>query len=218
MVFACCGVFRLKIHVPKNKIDSHFLRNAHGGFAGRDDSCYGQIVDAPRYSTPPTLDVLYSDHHAWLKAWLHRRLGSAADAADLAQDAFLRLLRKPVRQGFNGYFEARAYLRAMANGMCIDLWRRREVEQAWLDALAAQPQACEPSPEQHAIVIETLMEIGAMMGRLPQKVAAAFFMAQIDGMPYRQIAQELAVSERMIKKYIAQAMLECALLTADLER
>ena len=27
----------------------------------------------------------------------------------------------------------------MANGLCIDMWRRREVEQAWLEALAARP-------------------------------------------------------------------------------
>ncbi|MBH3436286.1 MULTISPECIES: hypothetical protein [Pseudomonas] len=33
--------------------------------------------------------------------------------------------------------DARAYLRTMARGMCIDLWRWREVEQAWLDTLAA---------------------------------------------------------------------------------
>ena len=42
-------------------------------------------------------------------------------------------------------------------------------------------------------------------------------MAQVDGMPYREIAVELGVSERMIKKYMAQAMLECALIEAGLK-
>ena len=41
------------------------------------------------------LHALYRDHHGWLYGWLRRRLGNAADAADLAQDAFLRLLIRP---------------------------------------------------------------------------------------------------------------------------
>ncbi|WP_066737312.1 sigma factor [Cupriavidus sp. D384] len=41
---------------------------------------------------PSTIESLYCDHHSWLKGWLHRRLGSAEQAADLAQDTFVRLL------------------------------------------------------------------------------------------------------------------------------
>ena len=55
----------------------------------------------------------------------------------------------------------------------VDLWRGRRVAQAWLDALAAQPEPCEPSPERRAVVIETLMEISALIGQLPGKVGHA---------------------------------------------
>jgi RNA polymerase sigma-70 factor (ECF subfamily) len=102
----------------------------------------------------------------------------------------------------------------MANGMCIDLWRRREVEQAWLDALAAHPEAVEPSAEDRAIVIETLCRVSAMLERLPEKVASAFVLSQLHGLRYREIAERLQVSERMVKKYMARAMLHCVLLEA----
>ena len=46
------------------------------------------------------LHALYSDHHGWLLGWLRRRLGNAADAADLAHDAFLRLIVRPAPDGF----------------------------------------------------------------------------------------------------------------------
>jgi RNA polymerase sigma factor (sigma-70 family) len=165
-------------------------------------------------TVPPSIDCLYCDHREWLQAWLRRRLGNAADAADLAQDTFLRLLLKPASRGLGSAGEARAYLRTLANGLCIDLWRRREVEAAWLETLASRPEATEPSPEHRAIVVETLLEVGAMLERLSQKAAAAFIMAQVDGMPYRDIADRLGVSDRMVKKYIAQAMLQCALIEA----
>ena len=38
------------------------------------------------------LHRLYSEHNGWLKGWLRVRLGNAADAADLAQDTFIRVM------------------------------------------------------------------------------------------------------------------------------
>lgn len=156
--------------------------------------------------------MLYSDHHGWLQGWLRRKLGNSFDAADLAHDTFLRLLLRPAARKLDGVAEARIYLRTIASGLCVDLWRRRNVEQAWLDTLATLPESHQPSPEQRALVIEALMQVSNMLSRLPPKAAAAFVMAQIDGVRYREIAGELGVSERMVKKYIAQAMFQCALL------
>ena len=170
-------------------------------------------------SVTPQADIrrLYLDHHGWLQGWLRRRLGCAADAADLAHDTFVRLLNKSAFPRFDSLAEARAYLRTVGGALCVDLWRRREVERAWLDALAARPEPFTPSPEHQAVVIETLLEVGRMLGRLSHKAATAFVMAQVDGTPYREIAAELGVSERMVKKYLAQAMLQCALIEAGLD-
>jgi RNA polymerase sigma-70 factor (ECF subfamily) len=156
-----------------------------------------------------SLEQVYSSHHGWLHAWLWRKLGSREDAADLAQDTFLRLLSsKPSER----LLEPRAYLRTVASGLVVNHWRRLELERAYLDALAARPELVEPSPEQRALVLETLMRIDAMLDRLAPKVRQAFLMSQLDGLTYLQIARQLGVSDRMIKKYMAQAMLQCMLL------
>lgn len=162
-------------------------------------------------------EALYVDNHPWLLGLLRQRLGNAADAADLAHSAFLRLLQRPPVRSFESPREARTYLRKMANGLCIDMWRRREVEQAWLQTLASRPDAVEPSAEHRAIVVETLLEISHMLSLLPRKAATAFVMAQVGGLRYREIAVKLDVSERMVKKYMAQAMLQCALIEAGLD-
>ena len=158
------------------------------------------------------LEHLYSDHHDWLQRWLHRRLGNAADAADLAHDAFLRLLTTP--RYFNSAPEARTYLRTMANGLCVDLWRRRSIEQAWLDALAARPEAMVPSPEHQALVLEALLEIDTMLRSLPPKAACAFMLAVGGDMTHKEVARELGVSTRTVTTYIAQCMLHCLHLEA----
>ena len=156
------------------------------------------------------LGSIYRDHHGWLVAFLHRRLGNQPDAADLAHDAFLRLLKRPRK--FDGFDGTRAYLSTMARGLCVDLWRRREIEQAYLDALAAQPEPIYPSAEQQAEVLQALYEIDALLFRLPVKAAKAFVMAVILGRTDKEVAQALGVSDRMVRKYVARVMLECVAL------
>ncbi|MCC5901401.1 MAG: sigma-70 family RNA polymerase sigma factor [Halomonas sp.] len=162
-----------------------------------------------------SLGQLYHHHQPWLQQLLSRRLGCGESAADLAQDAFVRLLKTP--RHLDSFDGARAYLSRMAKGLCVDHWRRLDIERAWQEALAARAEAYLPSAEHQQIVIETLCEIDHMLARLPEKVATAFLASQLQGKPYRQIAEELGVSERMVKKYMAQAMLQCALIEAGFE-
>ncbi|GLO05253.1 ECF sigma factor FemI [Pseudomonas putida] len=171
------------------------------------------VVSIPELNT--SLHTLYHSHSRWLLGFLYRRLGSRCDAADLVQDTFVRILNRP-RQ-FDGARGERSYLATIARGLCVDHWRRQKLEQAWLQQLALQPEALQPSPEQRAIIVETLHEVDAMLLRLPSKVRQAFLLAQIDGLAYRDIAAHIGVSERMIKKYLAQAFLHCAILEAELD-
>lgn len=157
---------------------------------------------------------LYADHHGWLQALLRRRLGNGFDAADLAHDAFVRLLAKP--RSFDSFDGARAYLSTVARGLCVDLWRRREIEQAWLAALAAQPEAYACSAEQQASVLQALGEVDAMLRSLPAKVAQAFVLAMVHGMTDKEVAAQLGVSDRMVRKYMARALLHCMLLEASM--
>jgi RNA polymerase sigma-70 factor (ECF subfamily) len=156
--------------------------------------------------TSHPLHDLYVNHHGWLQSWLRRRLDCSADAADLSHDTFLKMLLNAERVALR---QPRAYLATIARGLLINFWRRRELEQAWLDALAVWPEALAPSPEQREIWLEALLGIDTMLRQLPVKVRTAFLLAQLDGLKYRDIAQRLDVSERMVKKYMAQAMLHC---------
>jgi RNA polymerase sigma-70 factor (ECF subfamily) len=149
---------------------------------------------------------LYSDHHGWLQGWLRRRLGNAFDAADLAHDVFLRLLarREPV-----GMKEPRAYLSSVARGLVIDHWRRRELEQAWLETLAQMPEATAPSSEQRLLILEALVEIDRMLDTLKPAVRSAFLLAQFDGLSCREIGERLGVSLATAERYVAKALRAC---------
>lgn len=61
------------------------------------------------------VEVLYLQHHSWLKGWLQRRLGEAADADDLAHDTFVRIIR--ARSPVNELKQPLAYLATIANSL-----------------------------------------------------------------------------------------------------
>jgi RNA polymerase sigma factor (sigma-70 family) len=155
------------------------------------------------------VQTLYLEHHGWLRQVLCRRLGSTADAADLAHDAFLRILVRPVGLHPDDRPQVRAYLKKMAQGLCIDLWRRREIERAWLESVALEPESTAPSAEHQAMIAEALYNIDAMLRSLPVKAARAFILRVGCEMTEQEVADELGVSTRMIRKYLAKAMLHC---------
>ena len=161
---------------------------------------------------PDDLSGLYTAHHGWLSAWLRKKLGCSFDAADLAQDTFTRILVSHRRGSAADMREPRAYLRTIANGLMIDLFRRRSLEQAWLEALASLPEETALSPEERLLILEALQRLDAMLDTLPEKVRTVFLMSQLDGLTYHAIADQLGISLRTVKRYMQQGFAQCLTL------
>lgn len=151
-------------------------------------------------------ESLYREHHNWLYQWLRRKLGSNCDAADIAQDTFMRLLarQQPVQMD-----TPRAYLSTIARGLVVDHWRRRELEFAWKETLAAMPEAEAPSPEVRALFLEALIEIDRLLDSLKPQIREAFLLAQLDGLTCPQIATRLGISLATVERHLAKALRAC---------
>jgi len=160
-------------------------------------------------------DSFYREHNSWLRSVLFRRLGNADDAADLAHDAFIRLLVKPRR--LDNIKAERGYLSAVARGLCVDLWRRQEIERAWLETLAHYGEVEVPSAERKAEAIQALSEVDNMLRKLPNAVASAFMLSMIHGLTGKEIAKRLGVSDRTVRNYLSRAMFECLRLQLRME-
>lgn len=156
---------------------------------------------------------LYSTHSGWLRGWLRKRLDCSSDAADLAQDTFVRVIR--ARRALE-IREPRQYLSTVAKGLMIDLFRRRAMEHSYLEALATLPEDDYPSQEEQAIVLETLMEIDRMLDSLGDKVKQTFILSQFEGLSYPKIAERQGISLRTVNNHMAKAMEQCCLMQMGL--
>lgn len=158
---------------------------------------------------PAALHLLYREHNNWLKGWLRVRLGNAADAADLAQDTFVRVMTArsdaPIR-------EPRGYLSAIARSLLIDKSRRRAIEQAYLFALAQRPEPVEVSPEVRLSIIEMLVQVDSVLDELGTRTREIFLAVQLEGMSYVAAAERFGVSVTTVKNHLIRATTRCLLL------
>lgn len=155
------------------------------------------------------LETLYREHSGWLHGWLRQRLSNTADAADLAQDTFIRVL---LARTAGTLKEPRHYLATIARGLTIDLYRRRSLESAYLEALAQQPERYAPSAETQAAILDTLMAIDRMLDGLGPRTRAVFLAVQLDGLSYEKTGERLGVSVSTVRKHLARALMHCLLV------
>jgi RNA polymerase sigma factor (sigma-70 family) len=160
------------------------------------------------------LNHLVTEHGPALERFLSRKLSNSADAAEVAQEAFLRVYRLKAPQDLDN---ARAFLFQVASNLAVDQLRRRSLHYRFLkseesfsgDVEASESIAGAATPEQILNAREKLARIYTAIDELPAKCRHAFLLHRNSGMSYSDIARELDVSVSSIEKYILQALKHC---------
>lgn len=173
----------------------------------------GHIADSSTNTLTAIVDTLYRDHHHWLFVWLRKKLHCQHQAADIAHDTFMRILalsHLPCLQ------EPRAYLVTTAKHLLVDQARKQRIEQAYLAELAqiADTMGGFPCAEDIAAAVQILDRISQVLAGLADKPRQAFLLHYFDGLTHVAIATELGVSDRMVRKYLMQALVHCHQLCA----
>ncbi|MGX9937952.1 sigma-70 family RNA polymerase sigma factor [Advenella kashmirensis] len=159
-------------------------------------------------SSDSVVTGLYREHHAWLVHWLLRRVRNTADAADLAQDTFLRVLGRQT-DDLMLLREPRAMLTTIGKGLIIDHWRRQDIERAYLETLSALPPVHAPSPEARQIALETLIRLDALLEDLKPAWRSALLWTRLEGITVAEVAARLNVSVATAERYLAKALRRC---------
>ncbi|WP_417788867.1 sigma-70 family RNA polymerase sigma factor [Terasakiella pusilla] len=160
------------------------------------------------------VEYLYNEHNIWLKSWLRTKLNCSYQAADLAQDTFVRVLMRRDELNTTQLRKPQAYLRVIAKGLLVDHFRRKDVERTFLEALSYLPQPEVISPEAQKILLETLQQIDYALDRLPAPVRQAFLLSQLEGASYQEIADLMNISTRTVKRYMQKGFSQCLLALA----
>jgi RNA polymerase sigma-70 factor (ECF subfamily) len=152
-----------------------------------------------------TLFKAFANLRPRLGAVAQARTGSRATADDLMQETWLKL--GAVRSG-EPIKNPNAFVRRIAENTITD-HIRKERRRVRLDSELAEflwDVTDEMSPERALISQERLRAVQSALAKMPERTRTIFLRNRIDGVPHRQIAEELGISCQAVYYHIRRAL------------
>jgi RNA polymerase sigma factor (sigma-70 family) len=155
------------------------------------------------------VERLFKRNGGALRAYFFRRARRGADAAELAQEVYLRLLRIP---DVTTIRNPEAYLYTVAGNLLREqaVQQHRNALAVDIDDPSASAQLAEwpgfGSDLDDSKRARRLLEV---LQQLPPKCQAAVQLQYWQDRSYAEIAAQLGVSTHMVKKYLSQALVHC---------
>lgn len=172
------------------------------------------IDDTGRVSE--SLESLARRYHEELLRILRTRLPSEQDAADLAQEAYARLLRY---QGQHSEEELRRMLFRIARNLLTDHWRWRRLRgvgmQLPIDDLDFEIESGQPTHDRHVDSAQRLGRLEDIILAMPEKRRTVFILSRIEGLTNAEIAERCGIAVKTVEKHIASALAECRAEVGD---
>jgi RNA polymerase sigma-70 factor (ECF subfamily) len=157
-----------------------------------------RLVTEPPNSSQTELETLFQSHHDRVFRTAHRITGSPADAEDVLQTVFLRLVKGT--ESYDLSQNVDAYLSRAAINASLDLMRSRgraksvELSEADSEALESKFQ----SPEAEHADRELQMLIRQAVARLGKTAGEMFVLRYYEGYENQEIAKMLDTSQMVV--------------------
>lgn len=154
-----------------------------------------------------TLASLFASHRHRLEHFVARRTRDPDAAADLTQEAFLRLARMPDGDKVE---DPSRFLFTVAANLARDHQRQSSRRVPIAPGEDGEAQACDRPDAEHALAArQDLAILRAAIEALPPKTRAVFVLYRVEGLSYREIAERLDISPRTVEYHLRQALAQC---------
>ena len=160
-------------------------------------------------SKPSLVERLFAEHRGALQSFFRRRIRSKADAADMAQEVYVRMLRISNQGAIRNPV---LYLYTVANNLVKEhaVLDRRQASGIDIEEVATHEQLeTLPAFDGELDTAQRVARLQVVLEQLRPRWQAAVELRFTHGLSYNEIAIRLGVSRQMAKKYVAQALLHC---------
>ena len=162
------------------------------------------------------IERLFREHNEALVRFLRVKLCSEQEARDVAQEAYVRLMKLDTTDSIS-FFQA--YLFKVANNLAIDRLRHLARADAYRASMPADAPERGASAEEEAAAAEKIERIRRYASELPPKCRKAFLLRKFHSLSVPDIARQLDLSEQTVGTYLRQALKHCRQrLDLDMER
>jgi RNA polymerase sigma-70 factor (ECF subfamily) len=139
--------------------------------------------------------------------YLTAKLGDRHLAADVAHDAYLRVLERTSQDDIR---QPRAFLYRTALNLVADEYRRGHNRfREDLEMLDVEEGVHSPSPQQLLLQKERIALLQRALAELSEPCRQAFTLRKLEGLGHVEISRSLGISKDMVEKHIVNAMKHC---------
>lgn len=144
---------------------------------------------------------LFKQLYARIKNFVYYKTGDIDVAEDIAQEAFIKIWekRKGIRQN-----TVKSLLYTIAGNLCKNRFEHQQVVFEFANNF--QQNEFSSSPEFELELKEFNNKLQNAIGGLKEKDRTVFLMNRIDGLTYKQIAENLGLSQKAIEKRMKSAL------------
>jgi RNA polymerase sigma-70 factor (ECF subfamily) len=162
------------------------------------------IYETPAVRPPEALEAIFREHHGSVFRAAYRITGNAADAEDVLQTVFMRLLRRDEQPDLSN--SAGSYLHRAAVNAALDMLRRRKRARAVdLDEVGDQLVDEANQPERDRGNRELSRRLRAALTQLSPRQSEIFTLRYLEGMGNLEIARMLGSSQTSIAVILHRA-------------
>jgi RNA polymerase sigma factor (sigma-70 family) len=145
-------------------------------------------------------------HEPALRGWLSRRTPAGVDPDDIIQESYTILAELETVDAIR---HPRAYLFQVARSVIMRHVRRARIVPIHTVDDLERLEHCDDaaSPEQHTIDRDELRQLARAIAAMPLKTREAFVLRRVHGLPQRQIAARMRISENTVETHISRGIL-----------
>ncbi|WP_263139935.1 sigma-70 family RNA polymerase sigma factor [Pseudomonas sp. RIT-PI-AD] len=155
------------------------------------------------------------NYYRELVKFLTTTLGDRHLAADVAHDAYLRVLERSSQVVIE---QPRAFLYRTAINISIDLHRRNQARPSEsIDVLDCEDQCPGSSPHHSLYRDQRLALVNRALAELSGVCREAFLLRKLEGLSHPVISERLGISKDMVEKHIVNAMKHCRMRMREWE-
>lgn len=147
------------------------------------------MLEEPPIAIASELERAFRSHHGLVFRTAYRITGNAADAEDVLQTVFLRLLRRTPES--DAMKNEESYLRRAAINASLDVIRSRQLNPA-VELVKV------PGGRVESEVTELRQALGRALSKLQPRSAEIFALRFIEGMSNLEIARALGMSQVLV--------------------
>ena len=138
-----------------------------------------------------------------LLRFLTKRTGSPEEARDIIQETYVRVLSVEPDDSIHALDR---YLWRCALNIMNDRRRSSRCRERLVQVLSGRPEQFAPSAETVADARERLALVGEAVHELPPRCYQAFLLRIVRYLPFEDVGQEMRISSRMAKIYVARTV------------